>query len=225
MAPKKTLPAEPLFEVRRSGIQGRGGFATRRIKKGERIGEYVGERISGAEGDRRYDDDAMARHHTFLFAVTSRTVIDAAVGGNDTRYINHSCAPNCDAVIEGGRVFIDACKSIPEGAELFYDYSYEREKDAGPNVEDQYPCRCGAPKCRGTILMPLPRRRKRRSKSRRPVKKSRQPASRQASRQTSSASPRTTSRRTASRTSSRNTSTAKRSASNNSRSTRSTTRR
>jgi uncharacterized protein len=160
MAPTKSLPAVPAFEIRRSRIQGRGGFATRRIKRGERIGEYTGERVSQSEADRRYDDDAMSRHHTFLFAVTSRTVIDAAVGGNDTRYINHSCDPNCDAVIERGRVFIDARKPIAEGEELFYDYSYEREKDAGPDVESQYPCWCGTAKCRGTILMPDKRRRK-----------------------------------------------------------------
>jgi hypothetical protein len=164
MAPTKSLPAVPAFEIRRSRIQGRGGFATRRIKRGERIGEYTGERVSQSEADRRYDDDAMARHHTFLFSVTARTVIDAAVGGNDTRFINHSCDPNCDAVIERGRVFIDARKPIAEGEELFYDYSYEREKDAGPDVESQYPCRCGTAKCRGTILMPKKRQRKRPAK-------------------------------------------------------------
>jgi hypothetical protein len=167
MAPKKSLPAVPAFEIRRSRIQGRGGFATRRIKRGERIGEYIGERISQGEADRRYDDDSMARHHTFLFSVTARTVIDAAVGGNDTRFINHSCAPNCDAVIERGRVFIDARKPIFEGDELFYDYSYEREKDAGPDAESQYPCRCGAPKCRGTILMPKKRKRSKKRSARR----------------------------------------------------------
>jgi uncharacterized protein len=168
MAPTKSLPAVPAFEIRQSRIQGRGGFATRRIKRGERVGEYTGERISQTEADRRYDDDAMARHHTFLFAVSARTVIDAAVGGNDTRFINHSCAPNCDAVIERGRVFIDARKPIFEGEELFYDYSYEREKDAGPDAESQYPCWCGAPKCRGTILMPKKRKRPKARGARRP---------------------------------------------------------
>ncbi len=175
MAPTKSLPAVPAFEIRRSRIQGRGGFATRRIKKGERIGEYTGERISQGEGDRRYDDDAMSRHHTFLFAVSARTVIDAAVGGNDTRFINHSCDPNCDAVIERGRVFIDACKPIAEGEELFYDYSYEREKDAGPDAESQYPCWCGTKKCRGTILVPEKKKKKRKRpagrKTRRPAKR------------------------------------------------------
>ena len=174
MAPTKSLPAVPAFEIRRSRIQGRGGFATRRIKRGERIGEYTGERISQGEGDRRYDDDEMARHHTFLFAVSARTVIDAAVGGNDTRFINHSCDPNCDAVIERGRVFIDACKPIAEGEELFYDYSYEREKDAGPDAESQYPCWCGTKKCRGTILVPEKKKKRKRPagrKTKRPAKR------------------------------------------------------
>ena len=100
----------------------------------------------------------MARHHTFLFTVTARTVIDAAVGGNDTRFINHSCAPNCEAVIEDGRVFIDALRTIMPGEELVYDYAYEREADAGPEAEALYPCHCGAKACRGTILAPAPRR-------------------------------------------------------------------
>jgi uncharacterized protein len=164
MALSKSVPAAQPFEIRPSTIHGMGAYATQSIRKGQRIGEYVGERISQSEGDRRYDDDAMAQHHTFLFTVTSRTVIDAAVGGNDTRFINHSCAPNCEAVIEDGRVFIDALRPIPVGSELFYDYAYERATDAGPEDEAKYPCICGAPSCRGTILAPAPKRRKRRAK-------------------------------------------------------------
>ncbi|MGQ0537394.1 MAG: SET domain-containing protein, partial [Gemmatimonadaceae bacterium] len=103
--------AEPPFAIRRSRIQGRGAFATRRIKKGERLIEYLGERISWKEADRRYADAHMRRHHTFLFAVTRRTVIDAAVAGNDARFINHSCEPNCEAVDENGRIFIEALRA------------------------------------------------------------------------------------------------------------------
>jgi len=159
MALTKRVPEIQPFEIRTSKVQGRGGYAVHPIPKGMRIGEYVGERISEAEADRRYDDATMARHHTFLFAVSSRTVIDAAVGGNDTRFINHSCTPNCEAVIEGGRVFIDALRPIPVGSELFYDYAYEREPDAGQADEALYPCRCGTPACRGTILAAPPRKR------------------------------------------------------------------
>ena len=165
MALSKPVPDDPLFEIRPSSIHGKGAYAVRPIRRGARVGEYVGERISNAEGDRRYDDEAMAHHHTFLFTVTSRTVIDAAVDGNDTRFINHSCAPNCEAVIEDGRVFIDALRPITAGSELFYDYAYERDADTGPEDEARYPCRCGALKCRGTILAPPKRKKARRRPS------------------------------------------------------------
>ncbi|MGH7663532.1 MAG: SET domain-containing protein [Gemmatimonadaceae bacterium] len=158
----------PFFRIRRSRIQGRGAFALRRIRRGTRIIEYTGERITNAEADRRYDDEAMGRHHTFLFTVDSRRVVDARREGNDSRYINHSCDPNCEAVIEDGRIFIEAIQTIQSGVELAYDYGYERGKGADKADEALYPCRCGATTCRGTILAPPPRkRRKRRSAKKR----------------------------------------------------------
>lgn len=155
--PRRSTPAStatPAFKIRRSAVSGRGAFAIRDIRRGERLIEYVGERISHAEADARYIDEAMASHHTFLFAVSRRTVIDAFVGGNDSRFINHSCAPNCEAVIEGSRVFIYARKRIAKGEELFYDYEYERDGTETPADEARYACRCGARRCRGTILAP-----------------------------------------------------------------------
>jgi SET domain-containing protein len=150
-----TLP----FELRASPIAGVGAFAMRPIKKGTRIIEYTGERISNAEADRRYDEDKMKTHHTFLFTLNRRTVVDAAVGGNDARFINHSCAPNCEAVIEDGRrIFIEAIKDISIGEELVYDYQYERTDDHTVEDERFYACRCGAPACRGTILAPKKKR-------------------------------------------------------------------
>ncbi len=143
-------PPNPWFVVERSAIQGRGAFARQRIPKGTRIIEYLGERITHAEASRRYDDASMRRHHTFLFTVSSRTCIDAARTGNDARFINHSCAPNCEAVQVGTRIFIHARRAIRPGEELSYDYAYEVE-DADV---DLYVCRCGAPRCRGTILSP-----------------------------------------------------------------------
>ncbi|HXY30251.1 MAG TPA: SET domain-containing protein-lysine N-methyltransferase [Gemmatimonadaceae bacterium] len=151
-----------MFELHPSPIQGMGAFARRRIRSGTRIIEYVGERVSHDEADRRYDDENMARHHTFLFTVDDRTVIDAAVGGNASRFINHSCAPNCEAVIKKGRIFIEATRTIYPGEELVYDYQYERDGSASEDDEQRYACRCGAPECRGTILAP------RRATSRRP---------------------------------------------------------
>jgi uncharacterized protein len=150
--PSKTVAEPQPFVVRRSAIQGRGCFASRDIRKGERIAEYEGERISWKEADTRYDDESKRRHHTFLFAVTTRTVIDGAVQGNDARFINHSCDPNCEAIDDGGRIFIEAMQDIAAGDELFYDYAYSRDESTTPEDEQLYVCRCGTVKCRGTIL-------------------------------------------------------------------------
>jgi SET domain-containing protein len=149
------------FEIRESPIQGRGAFAFREIRRGTPIIEYTGERISHAEADRRYDDESMERHHTFLFTVNRRTVIDAAVNGNDARFINHSCDPNCEAVIEDGRIFIEAIRTIHSGEELAYDYQYERTGSIDESDASRYVCRCGAVNCRGTILAPEKRGKRR----------------------------------------------------------------
>jgi SET domain-containing protein len=147
--------ARPLpFELRQSPIQGNGAFATRRIRKGTRIIEYTGERITQDEADKRYDDEAMGRHHTFLFTLDEKTVIDAAVDGNEARFINHSCDPNCQALIEDDKIFIYALKDISPGEELSYDYAYERAEGMDEESEKLYVCRCGAKDCRGTILAP-----------------------------------------------------------------------
>jgi len=149
-APKRTRA--PFFEVRESPIAGLGVFAARRIRRGTRIIEYLGERITSAEADERYDDDAMTNHHTVLFAVDDDMVIDAAVDGNDARFINHGCAPNCEAVNEGGRIFIEAIADITEGTELVYDYALSRDEPWDDRWAALYACHCGAPRCRGTIL-------------------------------------------------------------------------
>jgi len=146
--------ASPLIEVRSSRIHGRGVFALRRIRKGMRIIEYLGERITHAKADRRYADHDENDNHTFLFSVDRGLVIDAAVGGNDARFINHSCGPNCESVIERRRVFIDALRDIEPGEELSYDYQIGRERDDPPNVDEIYACRCGVSECRGTMLWP-----------------------------------------------------------------------
>lgn len=144
----------PYFEIRQSKIQGRGAFALRNIRKGTRLIEYLGQRISWRTADKRYDDEKMGRHHTFLFTVDDRTVIDAAVNGNDARFLNHSCDGNCEAITDRKRIFLEARKHIKAGEELLYDYQYERTEEHTAEDEKFYKCRCGSPKCRGSILAP-----------------------------------------------------------------------
>lgn len=142
----------PPFEIRSSPFQGLGVFATERIAAGVRLIEYAGERLTPAEADERYPDVAGERHHTFLFAIDDDIVIDAAVGGNDARLINHSCDPNCDAVIDDGRIWIETIRVVESGVELTYDYAYVLDERHSPAAKRRFPCHCGATTCRGTIL-------------------------------------------------------------------------
>jgi len=148
------IETSPLVEVRNSPVHGRGVFACARIKKGTRVLEYLGDRVSHAAADARYEDHDESDNHTFLFIVDKQTVIDAGVHGNDARFINHQCSGNCESIIENRRVFIDAVRDIDAGQELGYDYEIGRDKDDPPNVDEIYACRCGSPQCRGTMLWP-----------------------------------------------------------------------
>ena len=140
--------------VRRSGVHGRGVYAARALAEGEQIIEYEGERISWKEALRRHPHDPDDPHHTFYFALDGGRVIDAKYGGNSSRWINHSCAPNCEADEEEGRVFIRALRDIGTGEELFYDYGLVLDGKQTKQLKRDYACRCGAKKCRGTMLAP-----------------------------------------------------------------------
>jgi uncharacterized protein len=133
-------------------MQGLGAFATHRIPAGTRLVEYAGERLSPAAAEARYPDVPGERHHTFLFAIDDEVVIDAAVDGNDARWINHSCAPNCDAVIESQRIWIETIRDVEPGEELAYDYAFTLPQRHTPAAKRRFPCHCGAPTCRGTML-------------------------------------------------------------------------
>ena len=111
-----------MIEKRRSPIQGAGVFATRPIPKNKRIIHYAGEKISNQESlkrERRY----IKTGHIWCFKLTNRTVIDAGVGGNVARFINHSCRPNCYIDIKDGVIWIRAARTIRRGEELTYDYN------------------------------------------------------------------------------------------------------
>ncbi len=152
MSKKKSKKKKPLYEVQHSPIHGYGVFAARKIPKGTRILEYKGERISHEEADERYNDTNSVHAHIVLFAVDDDTVIDGGSGGNDARFVNHSCKPNCQAISHKRRVFIESIKKIKKGEELFYDYSLELDEEFDKEFSHLYACRCGAKKCRGVML-------------------------------------------------------------------------
>jgi hypothetical protein len=144
---------KPKIIVRNSRVHGRGVYAGRQLKKGERVIEYKGEVITWREADRRPPSDPDDPSHTFYFSLEDgKRVIDASVGGNAARWINHSCDPNCETEEDDGRVWIEALRDIRGGEELFYDYGLVIDERITPTLKKQYRCLCGAKDCRGTML-------------------------------------------------------------------------
>lgn len=137
----------PRLKVAPSGVHERGVFAANFITKGKRIIEYTGRRVP--EKDAPDDDD---NPHTFLFGLDNGVVIDPKIGGNDARWINHCCDPNCETIDENSRIFIYATREIEPGEELFYDYALEIDEPITKNLKKLYECLCASPHCRGTML-------------------------------------------------------------------------
>jgi len=140
------------IQTRRSGVHGKGVFAVTDFAHGETIIEYVGEIISWKEALRRHPHDPKDPNHTFYFHIDETHVIDAKYGGNSSRWINHSCKPNCEPDEIDGRVFIKARRNILAGEELSYDYGLVIDAPLTDKLKAEYPCWCGAKKCRGTLL-------------------------------------------------------------------------
>jgi SET domain-containing protein len=149
------------IESRRSPIHGRGVFATEAIARGERIIRYVGALRTHEEVDEEYG----AREengHTFLFTLNDHYVVDGNYRGNIGRWINHSCRPNCEAVIEEDpdgrpekdRIYIQALRRIRPGEELTYNYGIRLAERHTPAAKKLWACHCGAPGCTGTLLQP-----------------------------------------------------------------------
>ena len=147
--------------LRRSPIHGNGVFALVDIPKGTELVEYRGRRMTHAQIDRIYADTT-DNGHTFLFTLNDRYVIDANFDGNIARWINHSCKPNCQAVIEEGdgkdrrkdRVLIETIRSLRAGEELTYDYGIILEEPQTAQLKRIWACRCGSRRCTGTLLKP-----------------------------------------------------------------------
>ncbi len=140
------------YSVRNSLIHGRGVFALTHISKGTRIVEYKGELITDDEADRRYAHVHEHSPHTMLFSLENNLVIDATRRGNSGRWINHSCAPNCQVEEEGTKIFIDARRDIRPGEELTYDYNLQLGETHTRAAQRAHACFCGTRRCRGTML-------------------------------------------------------------------------
>ncbi len=138
------------MEVRDSGIHGRGVFASRDIPKGTRVMEYLGEKITKAESERRAAAQMEAARRgagaVYIFELNKRHDIDGNFEWNTARLANHSCDPNCETVIDRGRIWVETLRDVFAGEELTYNYGYDLE-----DFED-HPCRCGAAGCVGFIL-------------------------------------------------------------------------
>jgi SET domain-containing protein len=124
-----------------SPIHGMGGFARRALNRGERVVEYTGEKITKAESLRRCEAG-----NWFIFSLDDEFDLDGNTAGNPARWLNHSCAPNCEAQFLDGRVWITARRDIAAGEEITFNYGYTLDEYR------EHPCRCGAPACAGWIV-------------------------------------------------------------------------
>lgn len=139
-------PHEPQADTewlsfRPSGIHGLGAFARRYIPSGTRVVEYIGEKITKQESLRRCE-----ANNEYIFALDEQHDIDGSVRHNPARLINHSCSPNCEAVIEDGRVWILTTRPISSGEEITFNYGFDLADYR------EYPCHCGAPDCVGYMV-------------------------------------------------------------------------
>ena len=159
----KTSPEK--VEVRKSGVHGKGVYATAPIRKGERIIEYTGEHLPWDDAMDLPPRDPKNPYHTFFFSLDNGDVINGAVDGNDARWINHSCDPNCETNEEDNRIFVYASRAIQPGEELFYDYKIVPAERRSKRLEKEFACWCGTAKCRGTMLEPIEPKKKLKAKS------------------------------------------------------------
>ena len=143
-----------MWRVKRSKVHGSGVFATKDIKKNIKIIEYIGEKVTRSEGDKRSAKRIKNYLHSeetgsvYIFELNKKYDIDGSPEYNKARYINHSCNPNCEIDIINGEIWISSIKKIHKGQELTYDYGYEFDKD---DYKD-HNCRCGEKNCIGYII-------------------------------------------------------------------------
>lgn len=147
--------------VRRSPIHGHGVFAVREMPAGHRVIQYRGALVTHDEADDLHDG-GVETGHTFLFTLNDQYIIDGTRSGNAARWINHSCDPNCEAVIaehvgkdrSRDRIFIETIRAVRADEELSYDYGIKLEVPHTGRLKRLWACRCGATNCSGTLLKP-----------------------------------------------------------------------
>jgi SET domain-containing protein len=149
-----TSKSKSRYSVRSSSIHSKGLFARKLIRKGTRIIEYCGLRSTVETERRKPVNDPKNPHHTFLFELSDGSAIEAGIDGNDARWINHSCSPNCEAIEDDGRIFIHAMQTIRPGEELTYDYCLTVPGRITRRTHKTYACNCGTESCRGSMLEP-----------------------------------------------------------------------
>ena len=143
-----------MIVVKKSSKHGKGVFSTKEIKKNTKIIQYIGEKISKAEGDRRSALrikrflNSKKTGSVYIFELNKKYDIDGSIIKNKARYINHSCDPNCEVDIIRGKIWISSIRNIKKGEELTYDYGYEFDKE---DYKDHI-CKCGSRKCIGYII-------------------------------------------------------------------------
>ena len=152
--------SERPFDVHHSPVHGNGVFAVQDLPAGTELIEYTGRLITPGQADHWYPDE-MNSGHTFLFSLNDRWIIDGNVNGNDARWFNHSCSPNCIPYLyEDGadkrkdRVFIETMRAVRKGEELHYDYGISFDVRHSPRLKRIWACHCGSPNCTGTMLKP-----------------------------------------------------------------------
>jgi len=149
-----TRYSKPWHTVQRSSLHGYGVFAARDIPANTTVFEYKGKRISAEQADEQSGLDPDDPYHTFFFSLSCGLVIDGNQQGNDARWVNHSCEPNCEAQEdeEGERVYLVTLRRIKKGEELTFDYGLVIDEEMSAALQAQYACLCNTPSCRGTML-------------------------------------------------------------------------
>ena len=134
-----------LYKIKKSNIDKRGLYASKNIKEGTKIIEYVGKIISKKESEKnsKFDNEK----DIYLFNLNNRYDLDGDFKFNIARLINHSCDPNCEVIGKGLKLWISAIRNIKKGEELNYDYGFSYDRDY-----KQFPCKCGGKNCVGYIV-------------------------------------------------------------------------